>query len=860
MKPRTIRYVLGRHDTFKVHNNCDPIHYITSQGMRAVPSTKARLIEAACDKSFVSFESNGIPVPIVLAPSKNYHVSGIIQELTPELTPVSLTPSLTSSLTPSEEEETISDNLTCVTDSNEEDAENNSSLSHNSSQNLIKQELNDNLDLIEGSVDAAFVDILARPQMPGDGTNMVKDEQPDLQLQVTGSNSNAPSIVSAFSYTGVTFGVDYEESNELALIGRLMSPSTFMKALDLGRTYAKIFLQSAGIQKPQDIPLRIALELVPIIISLLLVDSRYFLDLLHDVNPQSNCQPNQCQSILIALLVRGITNISSAGGARFHHVLLIPPSSEELASRTVKALSSLIYDSITTDRHSNIYLVLKKVYPQSEDLKNSRSATFIAIPADVCQKILKNKELYKTYIHNIPWIVRGIVEVIFLQFYSMHDIRLIKLANSDHSSSLGRLYNVCIFILACLFIRQHSEKQGIGSTANHHTSSLATPSHRSIFLSLGNSLLKQSQSWLRESSIEYRLSAQHVLTPGKLDKYMGEWGAVDLFLRNSLLRLAITHSVSGVKGMFESELNLFIQQSVALTKADTNLTKYYSGRYLELSNSIGCLLGLTQKSLIIESQKVLSIYFGLVSYMGTNAKCGGMLADMINILLKFRHRQDTNDTTKVGEKLGRELAGLYERIRKPLMDRKAITEIKLRKKTSNSSPPIFVCFLLIFILHIMLRTNSVVNDSIHVFLYSWNDAALLLYPIAIYQFVSRYYGGRLVRLKVSQPSNLSYLMALYNDIFAHLENSTEVEPGIKKVTDTSSRLLTISIEEASENPILVDAVDRSSGQDELKICVHKNVPNQHDFQCASLITSVPCQFAISEQLIAYCNAPSALNF
>lgn len=838
MKPRTIRYVLGRHDTFKVHNNCDPIQYITSQGLRAEPSSRARLIEAACEKSFVSFESNGIPIPIVLAPSKYYHVSGVIQELTPELTPVSLTPS--------EEDQSTSTNLIDMSESTDTDDKGTPPLNHNSSLSQTKQDLNDNLDLIESNADAASVDTLKESQTSRDD---IAVNHNTTGLQVQSLSNNVTSTGPTFSYTGVAFDIDYEESNELALIGRLMTPSTFRKALYLGKTYSKSALQSAGIQKPQDIPFRITLELLPIIIRLLLLDSRYLLDLLRDSNHNLNCQ-----SQLSTLLINNIINIKNNGGTKFNHTLLTPPLSKELVTRTVTVLSALIYESIESDRHLTIYSIFKKVYSQSKNLTGTRSYTFIDIPSEICFKIIEQKDLYASYIQNIPWIVHSIIEVIFLQFYSIHKIKLINSEGSDHLSSLKRLYNICIFILACLLLHQCSEEQDFSATASQHTSPLTTAPHQSVFLSLGISLLKYTQSWLKESPEGYYSLTQQTSVLIKLDKYLGDWGIVNIFLRNSLLRIAIAGLTPG------AELPFFIQQSVTLTKADEHLGNYYSGEYLELENLIGCLFGLPQKPLMIESQRIISIYFSLMTYIGTNSKCIGALTSILTIFLKFRWQQDNTDVKKVGEKLGKELADIYERIRKPLIDSRAIIDVKSRKKMSSPVPCMFICFLLIFISHIMLRVNSVVNNSIHVFLYSWNDASLLLYPLIIYTFASGYYQNRIVKLKTSQSSNLSYLMTLYNDISIHLEGSIETEPGVKRTTDTSSKLLTISIEEARETSTLANIVDESSSQDEIKIYVHTSLFNQYELQCASLITSVPCQFAISEQLITHCDILSTLRF
>lgn len=849
MQPRRIRYVLGRNDIHKVHNNCDPIEYITANGMRAEPSFRARLIEAACEKSFVGFEIDGVPVPVVLAPSEHYHVSGIIQELTPELTPVSLTRS--------EEGETMSSDLDHISDSNDSSSESSLSSNHDSSQLSTKQELNNNPDLIEHNLNATSIDFPAGSQLSVD-SKLVKDEQLDSHLRL--SSSSTALSGTTFFYNGISFKIDYEESAELALIGRLMTPSVFMKVLDLDKTYAKSPLQSAGIHKPQDIPLRIALELLPIIVSMLLADSRYFSDLLHSVDLATNNQVDQYQAKLVELLTNSIAEVKDGTGAKFHHALLTPPSSSALVSHTIKVLASLIYDVIGSERHISIYSIFKKIYQRSEDLATSRSAIFNAVPLEACYTTLENKKLVAQYAELIPWIVRSIIEVIFLQFYSLHEINLTEPTASVYSPSLKRMYNVCVFLLACLFIRQHYETRSTITTDDQHNLSSATPPHQDILFTLGVSLLASAQSWLKESPDEYRSSTQHVSTPGKLDKYMGEWGTVNLFLRSSLLQLVITNLTSGNGALAEPEADFFIQQSITLTKADASLANYYSSKYLDSSNLVGCLLGLTRRSLTIDSQRIIPIYLDLMGYFRTNSKCGGLLSEVISALLKFRYRRDSSELAKTGERLGKEMAYLYEKIRKPLMESKATAEAKVRKKTSSTSSPVFVCFLLMFISHIMLRINSVTSSPIHIFLQSWSDAALLLYPLVVYGFVSKYYGGRVTRLRIFQSPNLSYFATIYSDIYLHLENSVEAEPEVKKMVDAPSKCLTISLEEVKEAQVSAHLTATPASQEELKIYVHMNIPTQNDLSQASLVTSIPCQFALSEQLIIHCDTLSTLAF
>ncbi|EFO61273.1 Hypothetical protein GLP15_92 [Giardia lamblia P15] len=851
MRPRTIRYVLGRYDIHKVHNNCDPIRYITSHGMRAEPSFVAHQIEDACEKSFVAFERNKTHIPIVLAPSKHYHVSGLIQELTPELTPVSLTPS---------EEDATSDESAYTTDNSDNSNNTTSSSNHNFSQNPIQQELHDNsglTDLIEDSANVTPIDLLTSSKSNED-VQLIKAEQSGLQLQV--SDNGIPSVGTPFSYAGASFKVNYEESVELNLLGRLMAPSIFMKLLDLGKSYAKGSLQSAGIHKPQDVPLRIALELVPIIISLLLADPRYLSDLLHAVDLMSIHQLEQCQTKFVRLLTNGIIDIRSIKGTKFCHTLLTPPSSAVLVSHTIKILSALICDSLGSERHTHIYSALKKIYPRSDDLTSSRSAPFTIIPLEPCPKLIEDSKLTAQYIENIPWIVRGIIEVIFLEFYSIHDIRRTVSEQLLYSSSLNRMYNVCTFILACLFIRQYCEAQSANSTMNQHTSLLTMSTHQDILLLLGASLLGHTKTWLKESLDEYHSSAHQPSILEKLDRYIGDWGTVNLFLRSSLLQLATIGLASRNEMPFKLEPMFFLKQSINLIKADASLTSYYSGDYLDSGNLIGYLLGLITRPLTIDSQRIMSIYLELLNYFGANSKCTNTLVDVINTFLKFRYRHDSGEATKIKDKLGKEIAYLYEKIRKPLMDSKGIAEVKTRRKTSNQSPPMFICFLLTFISHILLRSNSVIRCSIHVFLKSLTDAAVLLYPLALYKLASKHYGGKTIRLTIPQSSNLSSLTSIFNDMLIYLENSSETEPEIKKKGDTASKFLTISLVEAKEILNLTDTTDPSDSQREIKIYVHTDLPNHVSLSHASLITNIPCQFAVFDQLITCCDKLSTLIF
>ncbi|ESU37006.1 Hypothetical protein DHA2_152833 [Giardia duodenalis] len=845
MQPRMIRYVLGRHDIHRVHNNCDPIRHITSHGMRAEPSLIARRIEDACEKSFISFEDNETHVPIVLAPSKYYHVSGIIQELTPELTPVNLTPS---------EEDARSNESTYATDNSDDTSP---TSNHNSSQNSIQQNLHDDLDLIEDSADVAPIDLLAGSKN-AENNQLISAEQSGLHLQA--SDNGTSSVGAPFSYARASFKVDYEESAELCLIGRLMAPSVFVKLLDLGKSYAKSSLQSAGIHRPQDIPLRIVLELVPIIVSLLLADSRYFSDLLHDVNPASSYQPEQCQAKFVRLLTNGIADVRSTGEAKFCHALLTPPSSAVLVNHTIRLLSALVCDSISNERHANIYSALKKIYPRSDELVSSRPAPFTIVPLEPCYKFLEDRRLMAQYTESIPWIVQGIVEVIFVEFYAVHTIRLPVSEQPFRLPSLDRMYNVCTFAMACLFIRQYCEAQSGTLTTNQHASSSTMSTHHGILLSLGASLLGHTKTWLKESLGECHASAYQSSILEKLDKCIGDWGTVNLFLRSSLLQLATMGLVSRNEVPFKLEPAFLLKQSINLTKADPSLANYYPGDYLDSSNLIGYLLGLVTRPLAIDSQRIMSIYLELLGYFGINSKCTSVFTDMINTLSRFRHRQDSSEATKVKDKLGKEITHLYEKIRKPLMESKGIAEVKARRKTSNQSPPIFICFLLMFIFHVLLRSNSVIRHPVHVFLQSPTDAAILLYPLALYRLASKHYGSNAMRLIIPQSSKLSCLTSIFNDLINYLESPSETEPEVKKRAETTSKLLIISLEEAKEALNLVDIADASDDQREVKIYVHTDLSNHVLLSRASLVTNIPCQFALFDQLITSCDKLSTLVF